>query len=277
MPLQSVSPTTRAAFHFARHPLAERPRHARCRAQDLRAERRQRLSHPLAFLPDMRQQCLLVTATAIRLYVEALWAALPVPMSHCRPIPCVMTGSTTGSEFLSIATEHYVRRHPRREDGSARDYLYRIRRHVPDRPKMSQSRATPSGPIGSGLYVAPMTGRDLEPTSIRRWRIAVTPRPEREPVSYCCAAMSTWFAMARSDGQSGTSRAFRDKQTMIEIRNTLRLSCETVFSELGVEASRPVTRAVGTVVTRTPVRRSVRAPGIRHRLFEAGADASVSA
>jgi len=38
---------------------------------------------------------------------------------------------------------------------------------------------------------------------------------------------------------------------MIEIRKTIILR-ETVFSELGVEASRPVTRAVGMAVIRNP-------------------------
>ena len=38
---------------------------------------------------------------------------------------------------------------------------------------------------------------------------------------------------------------------MIEIRKTITLR-ETIFSELGVEASRPVTRAVGMAVIRNP-------------------------
>jgi Amino acid synthesis len=38
---------------------------------------------------------------------------------------------------------------------------------------------------------------------------------------------------------------------MIEIRKTITLS-ETVFSELGVEANRSVTRAVGMAVIRNP-------------------------
>jgi Amino acid synthesis len=38
---------------------------------------------------------------------------------------------------------------------------------------------------------------------------------------------------------------------MIEIRKTITLR-ETVFSELGVEASRPITRAVGMAVIRNP-------------------------
>jgi hypothetical protein len=38
---------------------------------------------------------------------------------------------------------------------------------------------------------------------------------------------------------------------MIEIRKTITLR-ETVFSELGVEAARPITRAVGMAVIRNP-------------------------
>ena len=38
---------------------------------------------------------------------------------------------------------------------------------------------------------------------------------------------------------------------MIEIRKIITTR-ETVFSELGVEASRPTTRAVGTAVIRNP-------------------------
>src|SRR6201993_3735015 len=38
---------------------------------------------------------------------------------------------------------------------------------------------------------------------------------------------------------------------MIEIRKTITLR-ETVFSELGIEASRPITRAVGMAVIRNP-------------------------
>src|ERR1700750_1383026 len=38
---------------------------------------------------------------------------------------------------------------------------------------------------------------------------------------------------------------------MIEIRRTITLR-ETVFSELGVEAARPITRAVGMAVIRNP-------------------------
>ena len=38
---------------------------------------------------------------------------------------------------------------------------------------------------------------------------------------------------------------------MIEIRKTIIIR-ETVFSELGIEASRPVTRAVGMAVIRNP-------------------------
>src|SRR5215472_16862360 len=38
---------------------------------------------------------------------------------------------------------------------------------------------------------------------------------------------------------------------MIEIRKTITLR-ETMFSELGIEASRPVTRAVGMAVIRNP-------------------------
>jgi amino acid synthesis protein len=38
---------------------------------------------------------------------------------------------------------------------------------------------------------------------------------------------------------------------MIEIRKTITIR-ETVFSELGVEAARPITRAVGMAVIRNP-------------------------
>jgi len=41
------------------------------------------------------------------------------------------------------------------------------------------------------------------------------------------------------------------EEIMIEIRKTITLR-ETVFSELGIEASRPVTRAVGMAVIRNP-------------------------
>ena len=44
---------------------------------------------------------------------------------------------------------------------------------------------------------------------------------------------------------------------MIEIRKTITLR-ETVFSELGVEAARPITRAVGMAVNSEPIRQSVR-------------------
>jgi hypothetical protein len=63
-------------------------------------------------------------------------------------------------------------------------------------------------------------------------------KPEREPVSYCAAAMSAWFERVRYDGQS------QGKETMIEIRNIIT-GRETVLSELGVEATRPTTRATG--------------------------------
>ena len=46
-------------------------------------------------------------------YVESLWAALPIPISHCRPIPNGRPRSTTGSEF-SIVTEHYPQGRPPR-------------------------------------------------------------------------------------------------------------------------------------------------------------------
>jgi hypothetical protein len=45
-----------------------------------------------------------------------------------------------------------------------------------------------------GLCDVLITG--LGTMSTRQWRIPVTPRPEREPVSYCAAAMSAWSAMA---------------------------------------------------------------------------------
>jgi hypothetical protein len=44
---------------------------------------------------------------------------------------------------------------------------------------------------------------------------------------------------------------------MIEIRKIITMR-ETVFSELGVEANRPITRAVGMAVIRNPVCRAVR-------------------
>jgi hypothetical protein len=50
------------------------------------------------------------------------------------------------------------------------------------------------GAIGSGLYAA--RTMEIGTTSTRQWRIPVTPRPEKEPVSYCAAAMSAWFARA---------------------------------------------------------------------------------
>jgi hypothetical protein len=50
------------------------------------------------------------------------------------------------------------------------------------------------GTIGSGLCAVQITGLGI--TWTRQWRIPDTPRPEREPVSYCAAAMSAWFAMA---------------------------------------------------------------------------------
>jgi hypothetical protein len=39
-----------------------------------------------------------------------------------------------------------------------------------------------------GLYAVQIMG--LGTTSTRQWRIPVTPRPEKEPVSYCAADMS---------------------------------------------------------------------------------------
>jgi hypothetical protein len=41
------------------------------------------------------------------------------------------------------------------------------------------------------------------------------------------------------------------EEIMIEIRTIITLR-ETVFSELGVEANRPITRAVGMTVIRNP-------------------------
>ena len=43
---------------------------------------------------------------------------------------------------------------------------------------------------------------------------------------------------------------------MVEIRKII-ISRETIFSELGIEANQPVTRAVGMAVIRTPIRGSV--------------------
>src|SRR5437588_12635096 len=48
----------------------------------------------------------------------------------------------------------------------------------------------------------------------------------------------------------GSARPHRE-QTIIEIRKIITTR-ETVFSELGVEANRPVTRAVGMAVIRNP-------------------------
>src|SRR5215469_7878262 len=58
--------------------------------------------------------------TAIRLYVESLWAALPIPISHCRPIPNGRTRSTTGSEYRSLLST--IRRDGplERDDGSGK-------------------------------------------------------------------------------------------------------------------------------------------------------------
>ena len=55
---------------------------------------------------------------------------------------------------------------------------------------------------------------------------------------------------------------------MIEIRKTIILR-ETVFSELGVEANRPITRAVGMAVIRNPF--AVQFVEDLRPLFEAGA------
>src|SRR5215469_11516619 len=66
--------------------------------------------------------------TAIRLYVESRWAALPIPISHCRPIPNGRTRSTTGSEYRSLLST--IRRVGplEHDDGSARDHLYLMQR-----------------------------------------------------------------------------------------------------------------------------------------------------
>src|SRR5436853_3027443 len=48
----------------------------------------------------------------------------------------------------------------------------------------------------------------------------------------------------------GSARPHRE-QTIIEIRKII-ITRETVFSELGVEANRPITRAVGMAVIRNP-------------------------
>src|SRR5712672_1741210 len=62
------------------------------------------------------------------------------------------------------------------------------------------------GTIGSGLYAAQIMG--LGTTSTRQWRIPVTPRPEKEPVSYCAVASSRWFARARYDGLVPSNACF---------------------------------------------------------------------
>jgi O6-methylguanine-DNA--protein-cysteine methyltransferase len=46
-------------------------------------------------------------------------------------------------------------------------------------------------------------------------------------------------------------RAIQEREIMIEIRKIITTR-ETVFSLLGVEASRPTTRAVGMAVIRNP-------------------------
>ena len=45
-------------------------------------------------------------------------------------------------------------------------------------------------------------------------------------------------------------RGFKGNEIMIEIRKIITMR-ETVFSELGVEANRPITRAAGLAVIRT--------------------------
>src|SRR6478736_8417326 len=58
------------------------------------------------------------------------------------------------------------------------------------------------------------------------------------------------------------------EEIMIEIRKTITLR-ETVFSELGIEAARPITRAVGMAVIRNPF--AGQSVENLRPLFEAGA------
>src|SRR5271156_329077 len=88
---------------------------------------------------------------------------------------------------------------------------------------------------GSGLCGVQIMG--LGTSSIRRWPTRAMLKHEREPVSYCAAAMSAWFERARYDGHYGTShhRATKEfwrkgKEIMIEIRKIITTR-ETVFSE----------------------------------------------
>src|SRR5215469_753649 len=55
----------------------------------------------------------------------------------------------------------------------------------------------------------------------------------------------------RSQTQIYSVTWLEGEEIMIEIRKTITLR-ETMFSELGIEASRPVTRAVGMAVIRNP-------------------------
>ena len=49
------------------------------------------------------------------------------------------------------------------------------------------------------------------------------PRPEKEPGSYCAAAMSAWFERARSTASLADYTAIPERETMIEIRKTIIL------------------------------------------------------
>jgi hypothetical protein len=77
-----------------------------------------------------------------------------------------------------------------------------------------------SGTIGSGLYAAQITV--LGTTSTRQWRIPVTRGLEIEPVNYCAAVTSAWFAMARSEGHTqcqSTSRRRRARRARAPTRS----------------------------------------------------------
>src|SRR5215831_19222992 len=122
---------------------------------------------------------------------------------------------------------------------------------------MTSATSSSSGKMtGSGLCDARMMG--LGTTSIRRWRTRAMLKPEREPVSYCAAATSPWFERARYKPmwyirlqRHEGILASRENDVMVEIRKLIT-SRETVFSELGIEAARPITRTVGMAVIRNP-------------------------
>src|ERR1700741_1371848 len=93
-----------------------------------------------------------------------------------------------------------------------------------------------------------MTGRDLEPLRYDNAHLGYGKTGERVG-----QVLHRPHGSRRRDLTASLVhyRAIREKQTMIEIRKTITLR-ETVLSELGVEASRPITRAVGMAVIRNP-------------------------